>query len=99
MSKEEIAKEFIEGTKDIDNGGIDYGKYGGLKRDLRVKMNHLAKGYLMIDEHDTKVSKALLDIKEQIEYFNKADFNTNNLIHFRDIVEKIVNKALGSDKE
>jgi hypothetical protein len=68
MNNLKIAKEFIEGTREIDNPEKGYGQYGTLPPELRQKMNSLAKGYIVINECIDKILKELKEEQESVEH-------------------------------
>ena len=68
MNNIKIAEEFIEGTKDLENGGTEYGEYGALREPIRIKMRSLAKGYIVISECIDKILKELKEEQESVEH-------------------------------
>lgn len=53
------------------------------------------KEYLKQKEEIERLNKALVDIKEQLKY--KTNDSAINMLSILEIIEDIVNKALGSD--
>lgn len=68
MNNLRIAEEFIEGTKDLENGGADYGKYGAFRKETRIKMRSLAKGYIRVSECVEKRIRELTEEQESVEH-------------------------------
>lgn len=96
MNNLKIAEEFIEGTKDLENGGTEYGEYGTLREPLRTKMRSLAKGYIVISECIDKILKELKEEQESVEhkiwFIDMADRWTHDDYKDHDRLQKKVQK-------
>lgn len=58
MNKEEVEK-IIDYVKCPQLGSLDYGKWGALRLEQRIKINDLCLSWLLINENDMKNNKRI----------------------------------------